>query len=39
MELIDSNSRRTIERHVLEQRKPEAAIKPQKKREDPGYER
>jgi hypothetical protein len=39
MELIDRNSRRTIERHEFEPEKPEAAAKPKRKREDPGYER
>jgi hypothetical protein len=39
MELIDRNSRRTIERHVLAQKKPEKSIKPNKKPEEPEYGR
>jgi hypothetical protein len=39
IQLIDKNSRRIIEGNVFVPKKPETAVKPKKKLEDPGYDR
>jgi hypothetical protein len=39
IQLIDKNSRRIIEGNVFVPKKPETAVKPKKKPENPGYER
>ena len=39
VQLVDRNSRRIIEGNVFMPKKPEMSIKPEKKHEEPGYER